>query len=153
MQNNAPINNIQLESSLKTSSQNYLKAWSENDTTLLNEAAIRHIVRNVNGEIVSSNQHELYKNIKFWHTALPDFKMMAQEINILGNRTFINWKRTGTNTGMFGEITPTGKKSSSEGFSILTFNEQQQLIHVKTYVDVLGVMRDIGYTMQPPNTD
>lgn len=151
--NDAILTKMQLEKSLKVASKIYLKAWSENDSTLLKETTIRNIVRNVNGEIVSSNQKGLYNAIRFWHVALPDFKMIDKEINVVGNRTFIHWRSTGTNTGMYGKMTPTGKKCSTEGFSILTFDESRQLIHVNAYYDLLGVMKNMGYMLQPPNTD
>lgn len=142
-----------IEEALKEASRNYLMAWSGNDTSLLKEIAIRNIVRNVNGEITSSSHKELIKAMKFWHTALPDFKVEEKEIIVEGNRAYINWTSTGTNTGMFGEITPTGKKSKTEGFSILTFDDSGQLIHENVYYDLLGVMQDWGYSMSPPNME
>ena len=150
---NVVDNKIPLEEGLKQASRNYLKSWSDNDTSLLKEITIRNIVRNVNGEITSSNQKGLTSTMKFWHTALPDFKVVEKEIIIEGNRSYINWTSTGTNTGMFGEMTPTGKKSNTEGFSILTFDDSQQLIHENAYYDLLGVMQDWGYSMSPPNME
>lgn len=144
---------IQIEKTLKKTSRDYLKAWSGNDTSLLKEIAIRNVVRNVNGEITSNNHKELISAIEFWHTALPDFKVVEKEIIVKGNRTYINWTCTGTNTGMFGEMTPTGKKSKTEGFSILTFDKAGQLIHENAYYDLLRVMQDWGYSVSPPNLE
>lgn len=142
-----------MEETLKEVSKNYLLAWSGNDTSLLKEIAIRNIVRNVNGDITTSSHKELIKAMKFWHTALPDFKVVEKEIIIEGNRAYVNWTSTGTNTGMFGEMTPTGKKSNTEGFSILTFDDSGQLLHENAYYDLLGVMQDWGYSVSPPNME
>lgn len=150
---NSPSIDSQLTTKLKESSQNYLKAWSEINAAILNEITIRNVVRNVNGEIASSNQTELQNRINFWHIALPDFKLFANEVTVIGNRTFISWMLTGTNTGMYGEMTPTGKKCESHGFSILTFDKSQQIIHITDYLDELGLMTQMGYSLQPPNTD
>jgi len=144
---------IRIEKALKEASRNYLKAWSNNDTSLLKRIAIRNVIRNVNGEIASSSHNELSRTMRFWHTALPDFKVIEKEIIVEGNRTYINWTSTGTNTGMFGEITPTGKKSNTEGFSILTFDKAGQLIHENAYYDLLGVMKDWGYSVSPPHME
>jgi len=144
---------MQMEETLKEASRNYLMAWSGNDTSLLKEITIRNIVRNVNGEITSSSHKELIKTIKFWHTALPDFKVVKKEIIVEGNRAYVNWTSTGTNTGMFGEMTPTGKKSKTEGFSILTFDDSGQLLHENAYYDLLGVMQDWGYSVSPPHME
>lgn len=145
--------NMLKEETLKESSRNYLKAWTDFDTILLKKITIRNVVRNVNGEIASSNQKGITETMLFWHTALPDFKVVEKEIIIEGNRTYVSWTSTGTNTGMFGEMAPTGKKSNSEGFSILTFDDSQQLIHENAYYDLLGVMKDWGYSLNPPNTE
>jgi len=136
--------------SLKESTENYLNAWSQNDTVLLQEVSIKKMVRNVNGKIVSVNQNELFKIIQFWHRALPDFKMVEKEIVVVGDRTFVNWIGTGTNTGMFGDIPPTGKKIQTEGFSVLTFDDAGLIVHEAAFYDLLGLMTEWGYTVSPP---
>lgn len=141
---------VAMDLTIKSASEGYLKAWSDNDTVLMQTIAIRNIVRNVNGEITSSNQSGLAQEMKFWHTAIPDFKVVEREIIVVGNRTYANWTCTGTNTGMFGDTPPTGKKSITEGFSILTFDDAGQLVHENAYYDQLGVMEDWGYTVTPP---
>lgn len=144
---------VQTMETLKKSSENYMKAWSGNDTLMLREIAIRNVVRNVNGEITSSDQNGLISLMNHWHTALPDFKVIPNEIIIQGNRSFINWTSSGTNTGMLGEMTPTGKKSETVGFSVLTFDDNGQLIHENAFFDMLGVMEDWGYTLLPPHME
>lgn len=144
---------IQTQENLIESSKNYLKVWSNNDTLMLRNITIHNIVRNVNGEITSSDQKGLAVSMNLWHTALPDFKVVEKEIIVKGNRTYVNWTGTGTNTGMYGNITPTGKKSETEGFSILTFDNSGRLIHENVFFDMLMVMKDWGYTLLPPHTE
>ena len=129
----SPILKGETLKTLKAASENYLKAWSANDTSMLRQISIRNVVRNVNGEINSSDQNGLISLMNHWHTALPDFKVVPNEIVIQGNRSYINWTCTGTNTGMLGEMTPTGKKSESDGFSVLTFDDNGQLIHENAF--------------------
>lgn len=147
------VNLMTTEQQLKKASENYLKVWSDMDTTLMQTIAIRNMVRNVNGKIVSSNPAGLAENLKFWHTAIPDFKVSPREIIVVANRTYTNWTSTGTHTGMLGETPPTGKKSVIEGFSILTFDDQGKLVHESAYYDLLGVMKDWGYSMAAPVMD
>jgi len=141
---------VTTEQRLKMASKNYLKAWSDQDSNLLQATAIRNTVRNVNGKIVSSNRTGLAETMEFWHTAMPDFKIVEREIIVVGNRTYTNWTFTGTNTGMLGDHPPTGKKSTTEGFSILTFDDQGKLVHETAYFDVMGTMEDWGYSMVAP---
>lgn len=138
------------EQRLKMASKNYLKAWSDMDTTLIQRIAIRNMVRNVNGKIVSSSPTGLAETLEFWHTAIPDFKVSAREIIVVGNRTYINWTCTGTLTGMLGVTPPTGKKSITEGFSVLTFDDQGKLVLESAYYDLMGAMKDWGYTVVAP---
>ncbi|MGB3151756.1 MAG: ester cyclase [Maribacter sp.] len=138
---------------LKESSKNYLKAWNNNDSMMIKKIAIRNIIRNVNGEITSNNQKGLNKTMNFWHTALPDLKVVGNEIIIQGNRSYVSWTSKGTNTGMFGDMTPTGKKSKTEGFSVLTFDAEGQLIHENSFFNILGIMEDWGYALLPPNME
>ncbi len=147
------INTMTTQQQLKTASENYLKVWSDMDTTLIQTIAIRNMVRNVNGKIVSSNPSGLKKSLEYWHTAIPDFKVSPREIIVVGNRTYTNWTCTGTHTGMLGDTPPTGKKSVIEGFSILTFDDQGKLVHENAYYDLLGVMKDWGYTIASPVMD
>ena len=135
---------------LKKATKTYLSAWSDYDTVLLKLVTINKLVRNVNGDILSVNQSELFKAIDFWHRAMPDFKLVDKEINVVGNRTYVNWVGTGTNTGMFGDIGPTGKIGHTEGISILTFDDEGHIVHESVFFDRLGLLEEWGYTISPP---
>jgi predicted ester cyclase len=137
-------------SNLKKITKSYLSAWSENDTVLQQMITIKNVVRNVNGELISDNQEGLFRIMHFWHRALPDFKMVEKEINVVGNRTYVSWMFTGTNTGMFGDIPPTGKKGHTEGISILTFDDAGHIVHEAAFFDLMGLMEEWGYTVSPP---
>jgi len=138
------------ESRLKTASETYLKAWSDRDTVLIDAMALPNMVRNVNGKIVSNNPSGLTETLKYLNTAIPDFEVSAHEIAVLGNKSYINWTCTGTLTGMLGTIPPTGKKSTTEGFSILTFDNQGKLMNESAYYDLLGILQEWGFTVTPP---
>lgn len=138
------------ENRLKTASETYLRAWSEKDTVLIDAMALPNMVRNVNGKIVSNNPSGLAETLKYLNTAIPDFKVSAREITIFGNKSYISWTCTGTLTGMLGTVPPTGKKSSTEGFSILTFDNRGKLVSESAYYDLLGILQEWGFTVTPP---
>lgn len=135
---------------LKKATKAYLSAWSDYDTVLLELITTDKLVRNVNGEILSVDQSELFKSMDFWHRAMPDFKMVDKEINVVGNRTYVNWVGTGTNTGMFGDIPPTGKIGHTEGISILTFDDEGYIVHESIFFDRLGLLEEWGYSISSP---
>ncbi len=135
---------------LKTASETYLRAWSDKDTALIEAMALPNMVRNVNGKIVSNNPSGLVVTLKYFNTAIPDFKVVAREITVIENKSYINWTCTGTLTGMLGDTPPTGKKSITEGFSILTFDDRGKLVNESAYYDLLGVLQEWGFTLTPP---
>jgi hypothetical protein len=136
--------------SLKKTTKIYLSAWSDNDTVLLKMITSNKLVRNVNGEILSANQNELFKSMQFWHRVMPDFKIVDKEINVIGNRTYVNWVGTGTNTGMFGDIPPTGKIGHTVGMSILTFDNEAHIVHESVVFDNLRLLKEWGYSISSP---
>ncbi len=138
------------EQQLKDASENYLKAWSDKDSTLILELSTPDFERIINGKIVSNSPAGLVKSLGFWHTAIPDFKLSIREITAKGNRTYISWTCTGTHTGMLDNVPPTGKKSTTEGFSVLTFNDEGEIEHESAYYDQLGVMQEWGFTLAAP---
>lgn len=138
------------ETILKKATKDYLNAWSDTDTVLLKLITINKLIRNVNGKIQSRNQSELFKSIRFWHRAMPDFKMVDKEINVFENRTYVNWEVVGTNTGMYGTISPTGKIGHTEGISILTFDDEGHIVHESVFFDHLGLLEEWGYSISSP---
>jgi hypothetical protein len=138
------------EISLIKTTKTYLSAWSDNDTVLLKMITTNKLVRNVNGEILSANQSELFESMQFWHRAMPDFKIVDKEINVIGNRTYVNWIGTGTNTGMFGDIPPTGKTGHTVGVSILTFDDDAHIVHESVVFDNLRLLKEWGYSISSP---
>ncbi|MBQ4914760.1 ester cyclase [Maribacter sp. MMG018] len=135
---------------LKQNTKKYLSAWSEYDTLLQQSVTIQKFVRNVNGENISYDQHELFKSMYFWHRAMPDILVVDKEITIVENRTYVNWECHGTNTGMLGDTPPTGKVGQTKGVSILTFDDAGKIVHEVTYFDMLNFMEDLGYSLSIP---
>lgn len=135
---------------LKKNTKDYINAWSEYDTLLQQSITIQEIVRNVNGDNISFSQHQLFNSMHFWYKVMPDLKIVDKEIIVVESRTYVNWEATGTNTGMFGEIPPTGKVGQINGFSILTFNNDNKIIHEIAFFDKLSLMEAWGYSLAPP---
>ncbi len=138
------------EKAMLKASSDFIKAWSDNDFELLKSITSKDIVRVANGETVAKNQDEIGDIMKFWHTTIPDFNLDLKNAVVNGNKTYSSWTSTGTNTGNFGENPPTGKKSITQGFTILTFNNEGKVIHEEAFYDLLSVLNQWGYTMTPP---
>lgn len=139
-----------LEQSMIAASENYMKAWDENDMTKMQTITINDFVRKANGEITSSDQSEIAGVMQYWHTAIPDLKISMDQLVVKDGKSYTSWTCTGTNTGNFGETPPTGKKIRTTGFTVLTFNEDGKIIREDAYYDLLGMVEGWGYTLTPP---
>jgi steroid delta-isomerase-like uncharacterized protein len=131
-------------------SENYMKAWTQNDFALMRSITINDLVRSANGETTSTNQSGLEATVRYWRSAIPDLKISIDQLVVKDGKSFASWICTGTNTGMFGETPPTGKKMRATGFTVLSFNEDGQIIKEDSYYDLLGVVEAWGYTLTPP---
>ncbi|MGI9549986.1 MAG: ester cyclase [Aurantibacter sp.] len=140
----------QMDETIKIATQNYIKAWSDNDFDLMKLVTAVDFVREANGETTSKNHAELNETMKFWHTAMPDLSVFSKEIIVNGSRSYTKWTVDGTNTGMYGTTPPTGKKGDTQGFTVLTFNEVGKIVHEEVFYDLLGVVEDWGYSVTPP---
>jgi hypothetical protein len=89
----------------------------------------------------------------FWHSTVPDFNIEQGAIIIQDGKSYSNWTSTGTNTGMFGEAAPTGKSSTTPGFTVLTFNGEGKIVHEQAYYDLLSTINAWGYTVTPPSVE
>ena len=138
------------EKAMINATSDFIKAWSDNDFELLKSITTKNIVRVANGETAAKNQDEIGDIMKFWHTTIPDFNLNLKNSVVNGNKTYTSWTSTGTNTGNFGENPPTGKKSITQGFTILTFNNEGKVIHEEAFYDLLSVLNQWGYTVTPP---
>jgi steroid delta-isomerase-like uncharacterized protein len=140
----------QMDKTLKIATENYIKAWSDNDFDLMKSVTAANFVREANGATTSKNHTELNETMKFWHTAMPDLAVATEEIIVNGSKVYASWAVDGTNTGMYGETPPTGKKGATQGFTVLTFNKAGQIVHENVFYDLLGVVEDWGYSIAPP---
>ncbi|NHF59464.1 ester cyclase [Flavobacteriaceae bacterium TP-CH-4] len=135
---------------MKNRSKDYIRAWNSKDFNLMRTVTSTDFERNVNGEIRSNSHQGLEETMHSWHIAVSNFNIEVREMIVKGSKSYTRWTGTGTNTGMYGENPPTGKKGKTEGFMVLTFNQDGKAIREEVFYDVLGVVEDWGYTLTPP---
>lgn len=70
-----------------------------------------------------------------------DFKVL--EIYGKGDHVIKRWSFTGTHTGNFGGIKPTGKRITVEGVTIATM-KMGKIVAERDYADDLGLMQQLG---------
>lgn len=81
-------------------------------------------------------------------TAYPDARVVITDSRYAGDRAFLNWTFTGTNTGP-GEVPPTRKAVKLVGYTVAHFLDGR-IRHEEVYFDRLSWMTQLGATIVPP---
>lgn len=126
------------------------KAWSTNDGALWSTVSAPGLVRYDNGVKSINNQADYIAMINANHKALPDLKIAVDNLSIYGNKAYINWTLTGTNTGEMNGNPPTGKKVKASGLAVWVFNKDGQGVREDVFSDPNAIAMQLGYTLAPP---
>jgi len=97
--------------------------------------------------------HEALKTLaKNNAISFPDFNGKIDELVVKGDKIWCRYTMTGTNTGPFGELPPTGKTFRITGLAI-TRVANGKIVEDETFWNVLDFYQQLGFTLthpQPP---
>tara|TARA_R110002167_G_scaffold138910_6_gene326319 strand:- start:1728 stop:2258 length:531 start_codon:yes stop_codon:yes gene_type:complete len=124
--------------------------WNKKDFLILKDIAVENYVRNLNGVKVADHQNEVEANMNLFFNGFPDAMVTTDKIVLAGDHLFAQWTFIGTNTGVFGESPPTGKKVNVSGCSTLKFNNEGKMVQEDSYYNELEMLQQLGYTLVPP---
>jgi predicted ester cyclase len=63
---------------------------------------------------------------------------------------YMSWTITGSNTGVFGELPPTGKRIKISGITRMDFDDEGKIAVEQVYYNELSLMQQLGHTLSPP---
>ncbi len=81
-------------------------------------------------------------------TAYPDFKQEILGMSTSGDRTYIHFRMTGTNTGPWGDMPATGKTTDVMGVDIFRFQDGKCAEHWG-YMEEMKMMTQLGLMPAP----
>jgi len=137
------------EKEMKALTDANLEVWNKGRLSLFDEILSPEIVlhHNDSEEIIGI---EAYKEwVSSTRTGLPDFYVTFNEIIIKGESLVVRWTASGTNTGPFMGLPPTGKKVNFSG-TMITHVVDGKAIESWQYYDGAGMLTQLGYTISPP---
>lgn len=147
MQEVEKINNLSVdEKAIHSAIENITKAWNTNDKEMMASGMTSNFTRLENGNTIAKNPKEYAGFMDVYHGAFPDFTVKIDKTVINGNKVYMNWTCTGTNTGNFMENQPTNKKIKTHGFSVWTFNKDGKAIQEDAFYDNMVVFTQLGIT-------
>lgn len=127
--------------------------WNQQAVDAIGDLTTPDFIRNMNGISVAKNQQEMEAHMKVFFKAFPDLEISMQETEVKGNKIFLLWHATGTNTGVYGEMAATGKKVQINGLSQMYFTEEGRLYREVVYFNELDLLQQLGYSLNPPNLE
>ena len=147
MQEIEKMNNMSVdEKAIHSTLTNITKAWNANDKEMMASGMTSNFTRTENGNTIAKNPKDYAGFMDLYHGAFPDFTVKIDNTFITGNKAYMNWTCTGTNTGNFMENQPTNKKIKTHGFSVWTFDKDGKAIQEDAFYDNLVVFNQLGIT-------
>lgn len=126
------------------------KGWNEKNLEAIDTYFSESIVRKVNSVNLATSKNELSANMQVYFTGFPDLEIQANNMVAEGNRIYMSWTITGTNTGVFGELPPTGKKIKISGITRMDFDDDGKIEVEEVYYNELSLLQQMGHTLNPP---
>jgi len=145
MQEIEKMNNMSVdEKAIHSALNNITKAWNNNDKEMMAAGMTSNFMRTENGTTIAKNPKDYAGFMDVYHGAFPDFTVIIDKTFISGNKVYMNWTCTGTNTGNFMENQPTNKTIKTHGFSVWTFDKDGKAIQEDAFYDNLVVFNQLG---------
>jgi predicted ester cyclase len=83
-------------------------------------------------------------------SAFPDIKATVNFAVASGDTVVVHYTMTGTNTGSYMGMPPTGKSFSADGVDIVIVSENgRQASEVKSYLEEMKMMTQLGFMPEP----
>ncbi len=124
--------------------------WNQQNLNKLNPIISDDFERHLNGISVASSTNELKAHMEVFFKGFPDLEIITNEINMNDEVVLLHWISIGSNTGIYGEMPPTGKKVKVSGLSHIYFNKEGQIYREDVYFNELELLQQLGYTLNSP---
>jgi steroid delta-isomerase-like uncharacterized protein len=130
--------------------QDAIAAWNRRDA----DGAVAHvaedvIVRDVALAMPLQGRSALKKAIEGYMTAFPDLHVEITSSTLDGLRIAQEWTVTGTHSGDFMGVGPTGRWTETYGATVVTFDEDGVVIEASMYWNMLALCRQLGRAAEP----
>ena len=143
---------IDNEKEKKVLADKYVEAWNEGNLSLFDELLSPEIVRHtvdIYEDIIGIEAFKEHVTLQW--TTFSDFNVTLHELIIKGDNMVGRWTVTGTNTGPFGELPPTGKKVKFSGVEV-SHVVDGKIVEQWVYYNQTVIFTQLGFTITPPET-
>ena len=126
-----------------------LDVWNNGNVSLYYEILSPEFVlnRNDSEDLIGIEANKEW--VTSTRTGFPDFNVAFDKIIIKGEYAAVEWTSTGTNTGTFLGVPPTGKKVKFSGAFFIHVVEGK-VVHIRQHWDGSSLLTQLGYKFLPP---
>jgi steroid delta-isomerase-like uncharacterized protein len=122
------------------------QGWNKGETAFLSEVvAPNYVYRMTNQEF--KGPEGLAQAIKMFRTAMPDLRLTINSIVAEGDTLACRYTLTGTLTGDFMGLPPTGKSMTLPGAGFMRYENGKE-VEAETFADMLSMFQQLG--VKPP---
>jgi steroid delta-isomerase-like uncharacterized protein len=133
---------------LKPAVDLFIDAWNTGDLDKLDVSTTENFKRTSPAGLEADSREAMKGVMAGLRASYPDIKVVITDSRYAGDRGFLNWTFTGTNTGP-GDMPPTNKPVKLDGYTIVHF-DGDKIAHEEVYFDMLSWMTQLGATLTPP---
>jgi steroid delta-isomerase-like uncharacterized protein len=135
------------EANKKTVLRFYEEVWNKGSTDVALDVFaddyVRHDLRPTKALPGAEGQRRIAEDFR---SAFPDLTFNVDLVLAEGDLVAARWTARGTNTGMWGDMAPTGKSATFSGVNIFRF-AHGKVIEIWNHRDDLGLMQQLGATI------
>ena len=141
--------NAQLEANKEAYRRVVEQAIGQGDTTIVDSLVAATMTDHQTMPGAPSGVAGLKYMIREMHTGFPDLKCTVNDVDAVGDRVWGHVTMTGTQTGPFMGMPPSGKAMSIESFDLVRFENGKGVEHWGVSND-LGMMQQLGAVPSHP---
>jgi steroid delta-isomerase-like uncharacterized protein len=122
----------------------YEEAWGRGELDVIDEAFagdyVRHDLRPTNPVPGPEGMRQITSGFR---AAFPDLRFEVEFVVAEGDFVAARWTASGTHTGPWGDVEPTGRRATFSGVNIFRF-EAGKVAEIWNHRDDLGLMEQLG---------
>jgi steroid delta-isomerase-like uncharacterized protein len=127
------------------------EVWNKRNFAIGDELLPDNVIVHNFGAVVEGREG-WRRSMEPFFTGFPDLRFTVEFRVAEGDKVAMRWTATGTHTGVFRGIAPTGKPINIAGAAIYRVSDGQ-IVEGWSHPDTLGLMLQIGATLAPPNQE
>jgi steroid delta-isomerase-like uncharacterized protein len=123
----------------------YEEVWDRGNVDFANELFaddyVRHDLRPARAAPGAAGQALIAEQ---FHRAFPDLEWRVDLVLGDGDLVAARWTASGTHSGAWGDVAPTGRRATFSGVNIFRFGVAGKVVEIWNHRDDLGLMEQLG---------